>query len=69
MLPLNSKIGHSHSQISFNNVPVSRANFQKHLGICLDEKLNLNHHIKENMTKAIKEIGVIEILSYLGSLV
>ena len=31
----------SHPQISFNKVPVSRASFQKHLGIYLDEKLNL----------------------------
>ena len=50
----------SHPQISFNNVPVSCASFQKHLGICLDEKLNFNHHIKGKMTKAMKGIGVIK---------
>ena len=53
----------SHLQISFNNVPVSRASFQKHLEFFLDEKLNFNHHIKEEMTKAMKEIGVIKRLS------
>ena len=50
----------SHPQISLNNVPVPRASFQKHLGIYLDEKFNFNNHIKEKMTKAIKEIGVIK---------
>ena len=51
----------SHPQISFNNVPVSRASFQKHLGIYLDEKLNFNYHIKEKMTKAMKGMVVIKI--------
>ena len=49
----------SHPQISFNNVPVSRAIFQKHLGIYLDEKLIFNHHIKEKMTKVMKGISVL----------
>ena len=53
----------SHLQIFFNNIPVSRAGVQKHLGIYLDEKLNFNHHIKEKMTKAMKGIGVIKRLS------
>ena len=42
----------SHSQVSFNDIPVSRVSFQKHLGIYLDEKLNFNHHIKK-ITKGI----------------
>ena len=49
----------SHPQIFFNDIPVSQVSFQKHLGIYLDEKLNFNHHIKEKMTKAMKEIGAI----------
>ena len=53
----------SHPKISFNNVPVSRASFQKHLGIYLDEKPKFNHHIKEKFTKAMKGIGVIKGLS------
>ena len=36
----------SHPQV-FYNIPVSCANFQKHLGVYLDEKLNFNHRIKE----------------------
>ena len=53
----------SHPQISFNNAPVSRTSFQKHLEIYLDQKLNFNHHIKEEMTKVMKGIGVIKRLS------
>ena len=44
------------------NVPVSRASFQKHLGIYLDKKPNFNLHIKEKMTKVMKAIGVIKTL-------
>ena len=47
----------------FNNVPVKRCSIQKHLGFHLDEKLNFNHHVKENITKANKGIGVIKKLS------
>ena len=47
----------SHPQISFNNVPVSRANFQKHLGIFLDEKLSFNHHIKEENDQNNKRLN------------
>ena len=53
----------SHPQVFFNDIPVSRVSFQKHLGIYLDEKLNFNHHIKEKMTKAMKGIGVFKRLS------
>ena len=53
----------SHPQIFFNNVPVSRTNFQKHLGTYLDEKLTFNHHITEKITKAMKEICVTKRLS------
>ena len=47
----------------FNNVPVKRCSIQKHLGFDLDEKLNFNHHVKEQITKANKGIGVIKKLS------
>ena len=50
----------SHAQVFFNDIPVSRVSFQKHLGIYLDEKLNFNHHIKEKTTKAMKGIGIIK---------
>ena len=51
----------SHPLICFDNVLVSLVDFQKHLGIYLDEKLNFKYDIKENM----KEIGVIKKLSKL----
>lgn len=35
-------------------------NFQKHLGIYLDEILNFNLDIEEIMSKAMKEISAIE---------
>ena len=53
----------SHPQVFFNDIPVSRVSFQKHLGTYLDEELNFNNHIKEKMTKAMKGIGVIKRLS------
>ena len=53
----------SHTQISFNNMPLSYVNFEKHLGIYLDEKLNFNDHIKEEIRKAMQGVGVIRKLS------
>ena len=53
----------SHPQISFNNMPVFCVNFQKHLGLYLDEKLNFNYHIKEKICKAMQGVGVIRKLS------
>ena len=44
-------------------MPVFCVNFQKHLEICLDEKLNFNYHIKENICKAMQRIGAIRKLS------
>ena len=52
-----------HPQISFKNVPVYCASFQKHLGIYLNGKLNFNYHVKEKMTKANKRTGVLNRLS------
>ena len=42
---------------------VSCVNFQKHLEVYLDEKLNVNYHIKEKKCKAMQGIGVIRKLS------
>ena len=47
-----------HPIIFFNNIPVVCANWQKHLGMFLDERLNFNQ-IKE-MSKAKKGIGIIK---------
>ena len=53
----------SHPQISFNNMPVFCINFQKHLGIYLDEKLNFNYHIKAKLCKAMQGVGLVRKLS------
>ena len=53
----------SHPKIFLNNAPVFCANWQKHLGVCLDETLNFNLHIREKMSKALKGIGIIKKLS------
>ena len=37
--------------------------WQKNSGMCLDEILNFNLHIKENMSKALKGIHIIKKLS------
>ena len=53
----------SQPQITFDNAPVFCANWQKHLGMYLDESLNFNYHIREKMSKAMKGIGIIKKLS------
>ena len=53
----------AHPPVIFNNVlmfPLKRCFIQKQLGIHLDEKLNFNHHVKENITKANKGTGMIK---------
>ena len=44
----NSKSGHP--LLLFNNIPVARETFAKHLGLFLDEKLSFSKHIKEKIT-------------------
>ena len=53
----------SHPKIFFNNAPVFCANWQKYLGMYLDETFNFNLHIKEKMLQAPKDIGIIRKLS------
>ena len=48
----------THPIVYFNNSPVIRCFSQKHLGIHLDEKLNVIHHIKDNISIANKGVGV-----------
>ena len=55
----------NHPTITFNTVLVARAPCQKHLGLYLDEKLNFNHHINVNISKANKGIGIIKRLSHI----
>ena len=52
-----------HPPAIFNNMPVVRSSCQKHLGIYLDEKLNFSNHIKEKISKANKDIGIIRKLN------
>ena len=53
----------NHPKIYFNNAPVFCANWQKHLGIYLDESLNFSYHIKEKMPKEMKGIVIIRNLN------
>ena len=50
----------SHPKIFFNNAPVFCANWQKVIGMYLDETLIFNLRIKEQMSKALKGIGIIK---------
>ena len=52
-----------HSDPVFNNTSVHQNHYQKHLGVYLHMKLNFKLHIKENISKAMKGIGVIKKLS------
>ena len=49
----------NHATVYFNNDPVIRENFQKHLGLFLDSKLNFSGHINEKIKKATKGINFI----------
>ena len=49
----------NHAIVYFNNDPVIRENFQKHLGLFLDSKLNFSGHINEKIKKATKSINAI----------
>ena len=50
----------NHKTVYFNNDPVIRENFQKHLGLVFDSKLNFSGHINEKIKKATKGINVIK---------
>ena len=55
----------NHPVVYFSEAPVAKASCQKHLGMHLDEKLNFNTHIKEKITKANKDIGIIRKVAHL----
>ena len=46
-------------KIFFNNIPISKANSQKHLGLHLDSKLFFDIHIKIILTKVNRTIGLL----------
>ena len=49
-----------HPSVFFNDAIVEHSTSQKHLGICQDEKLDFNAHIKEEISKACRAIGIIK---------
>ena len=50
----------THPIISVNNIQVEKVLYQKHLGILLDEKLNLKQHFDSAILKINKDISVIK---------
>ena len=50
--------------VYFNKPLVAHTTCLKHLGMCLDEKLSFNHHVKEIIGKANKGIGLIHKLAH-----
>ena len=50
----------THPKTFFNNIPVSKADSQKHLGLHLDSKLSFDIHIKTILTKVNITIGFYE---------
>ena len=53
----------NHPLLEFNNIPVARKPFTKHLGLYLDEKLSFSKHIKEKISKAMNGIALLKFLS------
>ena len=47
-----------HSPLLFNNANVTRASFQKHLGIMLDTQLKFDDHLKMMSGKISNTIGL-----------
>ena len=50
--------------VYFNKPLVAHTTCLKHLGMCLGEKLNFNHHVKEKIAKTNKRIGLIHKLAH-----
>ena len=49
--------------ITFNNSKVETISSQKHLGLILDERLNLNKHLESKINKCYRIIGFLKWLS------
>ena len=54
----------AHPNIFFHDIPVERASHQEHLGIYLDEKLNLKIRIETVLCKVNKGISIIKKLRH-----
>ena len=48
-----------HPPLTLNNLPVAQTNFQKHLGMQLDKKLNFVEHLEKVESEINKTVGVI----------
>ena len=57
------KIGIHHPVIRFNNIPVTKVEEHKHLGVVLDSKLSFSAHIKAAISKTRKGIGLLRHLT------
>ena len=55
----------SHPGLIFNNNKVIQTPYQKHLGMFLDDKLNLGEHLKYIANKVNKSIGLLRKLQNL----
>ena len=55
----------NHGTVYFSNVPVTRKNIQKHLGLFLNSKLNFLDHINEKIKKATKGVTAIRKINLL----
>ena len=49
----------NHPSLDFNNIPVARKSFTKHLGLYLDEKLSFAKYIKEKISEAMNWIAIL----------
>ena len=54
-----------HPPLTFNCIPVSQTNCQKHLGMQLDKKLNFDEHLSKVESEVNKTIGIIRKLQNL----
>ena len=52
-----------HPPLFFNDIPVARRSFTKHLGLVLDDRLSFTEHIKEAIDKAKKGIALMKFLA------
>ena len=52
-----------HPPLFFNEIPVARKEWTKHLGVFLDEKLTFKKHVQESIIKANKGLSLLKFLS------
>ena len=53
----------NHNQHYFNHNSVKQVHYQKHLGMCLDTKLNFHEHLNNVLSKVNKTIGLLSKLN------